>query len=200
MAGIDKKWIPMKGEVLPVNITVISCSLHPQSRSYVLAQQAVTALKELGVEAPLYDLRNQELGMCDAVTTHKTSVAEEMINTIRQADSVLLAMPVYNYDVNTAAKNLLEIGMRAWNHKLVGFLCAAGGQRSYMSVMPFANSLMLDFRCIIIPRFVYATGGDFGDDRQPTMHVASTEITERIQELATNTVRLTNALSTVTFA
>jgi len=189
----------MKGKVLLVNITVISCSLHPQSRSFVLAQQTVAELKTFGVEAPLYDLRRQELGMCDAVTTHKTPVAGEMIEAIRQADTVLLAMPVYNYDVNTAAKNLLEIGMRAWNHKLVGFLCAAGGQRSYMSVMPFANSLMLDFRCIIIPRFVYATGSDFADDRQPTMSLASTEIQERIQELAGNATRLTEALSTVTF-
>ncbi|HRW06891.1 MAG TPA: NAD(P)H-dependent oxidoreductase [Caldilineaceae bacterium] len=183
-----------------MNVTVISCSLHPQSRSYVLAQQTVAHLQELGAEAPLYDLRRHELGMCDATTTHKTPVAEELIEAIRRADSVLLAMPVYNYDVNTAAKNLLEIGMRAWNHKLVGFLCAAGGQRSYMSVMPFANSLMLDFRCIIIPRFVYATSSDFGDDRQPTMYVASTEIQGRIKELATNSVRLAEALSTVTFA
>ncbi|MCB0063701.1 MAG: NAD(P)H-dependent oxidoreductase [Caldilineaceae bacterium] len=182
-----------------MNITVISCSLHPQSRSYVLAQQVVADLQELGVDAPLYDLRNQELGMCDAVTTHKTPVAEALIGAIREADSVLLTMPVYNYDVNTAAKNLLEIGMRAWNHKLVGFLCTAGGQRSYMSVMGFANSLMLDFRCIIIPRFVYATGADFGDDRQPSMHIASDEILGRVKELATNTVRLTEALASVTF-
>ncbi len=183
-----------------MNITVISCSLHPQSRSFVLAQAAVASLKQLGIDAPLYDLREHQLEMCDATTTHKTPVAIEIIAAIRQADSVLLTMPVYNYDVNAAAKNLLEIGMRAWNHKLVGFLCAAGGQRSYMSVMPFANSMMLDFRCIIIPRFVYATGADFGNDRQPAMHIASPEIEERIEELATNTVRLTKALAAVTFA
>lgn len=181
-----------------MNITVISCSLHPQSRSYVLAQDAVAHLKTLGADAPLYDLREHQLGMCDATTTHKTPVAEEIIGAIRAADGVLLAMPVYNYDVNTAAKNLLEIGMRAWNHKVVGFLCAAGGQRSYMSVMSFANSLMLDFRCIIIPRFVYAVGADFGDDRQPTMHVASAEIQQRLQDLTTNAVRMSEALAGVT--
>jgi FMN reductase len=157
-------------------------------------------LKELGANTHLYDLREHELGMCDATTTHKTPVAKTIIEAIAQADSVLLAMPVYNFDVNAAAKNLLEIGMRVWNHKLVGFLCAAGGQRSYMSVMPLANSLMLDFRCIIIPRFVYATGGDFGDDRLDTMYIASTEIQERIRELTTNTVRLTKALDGITFA
>lgn len=155
----------MKGNFPPVNITVISCSLHPNSRSFVLAKDAVAHLQEIGVDAPLYDLRDHELGMCDATTTHKTPVAETIIQAIRDADGVLLAMPVYNYDTNAAAKNLLEIGMRAWNHKVVGFICAAGGQRSYMSVMPFANSLMLDFRCIIMPRFVYAVGSDFADDR-----------------------------------
>jgi FMN reductase len=66
-----------------------------------------------------------------------------------------------------------------------------------MSVMSFANSLMLDFRCIIIPRFVYAVGADFGDDRQPTMHVASAEIQQRIQDLTTNAVRMSEALAGV---
>lgn len=154
----------------------------------------------LGVDAPLYDLRQTQLLMCDAVTAHKLPEAEELIHAIRQADTVLLAMPVYNYDVNAAAKNLLELGLRAWNHKIVGFLCAAGGQRSYMSVMSFANSLMLDFRCLIIPRFVYAVGSDFGDDRQPTMYIASSEIQSRVEELALNTVRMTKALAGVEFA
>ena len=39
----------------------------------------------------------------------------------------------------------------------MGFLCTAGGAGSYMSVMSFANSLMLDFRCWIVPRFLYLT-------------------------------------------
>lgn len=183
-----------------MKIIVISCSLHPQSRSYVLARETVQHLKTLGVDAPLYDLRQAQLLMCDAVTAHKLPEAEELIHAIREADTVLLAMPVYNYDVNAAAKNLLELGLRAWNHKIVGFLCAAGGQRSYMSVMGFANSLMLDFRCLIIPRFVYAVGSDFGDDRQPTMYIASSEIQSRVEELALNTVRLTKALAGVEFA
>ena len=164
----------------------------------MLAKQVVADLKDLGVVAFFYDLRQLDLGMCDAVTTHKTPDAETIIGAIREADTVLLAMPVYNYDVNAAAKNLLEIGLKAWNHKVVGFLCAAGGQRSYMSVMGLANSLMLDFRCLIIPRFVYAPGSDFGDDRLESMYIASAEVQERIQELATNAVTLTKALDGVT--
>ncbi len=56
---------------------------------------------------------------------------------------------------------MIELAGSAWEDKIVGFLCAAGGMSSYMSVMAYANSLMLDFRCVIIPRFVYATGDIF---------------------------------------
>ena len=43
---------------------------------------------------------------------------------------------------------------RAFTGKPVGFVCAAGGRSSYMAVLGLANSLMLDFRCLIVPRFV----------------------------------------------
>ena len=70
----------------------------------------------------------------------------------------LFAVPIYNYDVNAAAKNFVELmGSDVLENKTVGFLCSAGGQGSFMSVMGFANSLMLDFRCWIVPRFLYVT-------------------------------------------
>ena len=177
-----------------MNIIVISCSLHPHSASWVLAQQAVSDLKDLGVEAALYDLRDLTLDFADATTAHKTPDAEMIINAIHEASAVLMAVPIYNYDVNSAAKNLLEIGLRAWNEKLVGFMCAAGGRSSYMSVMSVANSLMLDFRCLIVPRFVYATKTDFGDFREDSMYIASDMIKDRLRELSETTIRLAKAL------
>jgi len=180
-----------------MNIIVISCSLHPQSRSNVLAQQMVSDLATEGVQAELYDLRDYDIDFCDAVTASDKPDARKIISAIDEADAVLMAVPIYNYDVNAAAKNLLEIGLRAWNNKLVGFMCAAGGRASYMSVMIIANSLMLDFRCIIVPRFVYATGDDFADDRTPKMTVSSESVRERITELAQTTVSLNRALQSV---
>src|ERR1043166_5008958 len=97
--------------------------------------------------------------------------------------------PVYYYDVAAAAKNLFELTGSAWEVKVVGVLCAGGGMSSYMSVMAFANSLMLDFRCVIIPRFVYATGRAFeGDD------LKDKEVGERIEELADELMKFTKAL------
>lgn len=181
-------------KISSMKLIVISCSLHPQSRSYVLAQQAVANLAALGVQAPLYDLRDLDLPICDATAAYEAPDARKIITAIDEATAVLIAVPIYNYDVNAAAKNLLELGLRAWNNKIVGFLCAAGGRASYMSVMGMANNLMLDFRCLIVPRFVYATGDDFADDRQPHMSIRSDTIRERIQKLAETTTSLMQAI------
>jgi NAD(P)H-dependent FMN reductase len=91
--------------------------------------------------------------------------------------------------VSAAAKNMVELTGSAWEDKIVSFLCAAGGMNSYMSVMAFANSLMLDFRSVIIPRFVYATGDAFEGDE-----LKDKKVGKRIEELAAELVRFGQAL------
>ena len=171
-----------------MRILVVSCSLNPDSHSFLLAQQASTELRAAGAEVDFVDLREHALPVCDGETCTNPSVVT-LTARIEAADAVLLAAPIYNFDVNAAAKNLVEHTGSAWEGKLVGFLAAAGGQASYMSLMPLANSLMLDFRCLIVPRFVYATGGDFADGR-----VTSQKIAGRIAQLASETLRLATAL------
>ena len=60
---------------------------------------------------------------------------------------------------------------------------------SYMSVMSFANSLMLDFRCLIIPRFVYATGDSFDGDK-----ITNTKVARRIEQVVAELVRVTKGV------
>jgi FMN reductase len=84
---------------------------------------------------------------------------------------------------------MIELTGSAWENKIVGFLCAAGGMSSYMSVMAYANSLMLDFRTVIIPRFVYATGDAFDGDT-----TSNSKIVDRIEQVADELVRFTSAL------
>ena len=50
-----------------------------------------------------------------------------------------------------------------------------------MSVMGLGNSLMLDFRTVVVPRFVYATGEDFIESEPG--HVMSDEISARVLQL-----------------
>jgi FMN reductase len=170
-------------------VLVVSASLNPNSRSYRLAESAAEALGRLGAEATLIDLREWDLPLCDGDTSDSHPAVEKLSALIRDAAAVLLAAPVYNYDVNAAAKNLIELTGDAWSEKPVGFLCSAGGKSSYMSPIGLANSLMFDFRCWIVPRFVYATRQDFDEQRRPLPHIS-----ERIEQLAQATLGLARAL------
>ena len=88
---------------------------------------------------------------------------------------------------------MIELTGDAWSNKIVGFLCAAGGKQSYMSVMNLANSLMLDFRCLIIPRFVYSVSEDFEVD-----DMTDSKVKARVNELAKEFERICMALGSQT--
>lgn len=178
-----------------MKVSVFSCSLHPMSRSFVMAQQVVSDLESCGAEARLFDLREYDLDFCGKPEAREHPALGELKAGVSEASAVIMTVPIYNFYVNAAAKNLIELTGREWTDKLVGFICAAGGRASYMSVMNIANSLMLDFRCLIVPRFVYATGDAFGNDRTAEMFLESEEIQERIRELADATVKLAEATS-----
>ena len=144
---------------------VISSSLNPKSRSRLLALIALKILKDINATADWLDLVDYSIPFCDGDSSHKNPEVKNLRENIKNSKAIIFAVPIYNYDVNSAAKNLIELTGDAWTNKIIGFLCAAGGRGSYMSVMSLANSLMLDFRCIIIPRFVYSTGEAFDGEK-----------------------------------
>jgi len=161
---------------------VISASLRRASHSRLMGQFLAT---ELGGEH--LDLREFPLPMCDGEAAYDDPKVEQLRAKVAAARVILLAVPIYNFDANAAAKNLVELTGGAWEDKIVGFACAAGGQSSYMSIIGLANSLLLDFRCIILPRFVYATGDDFADGK-----ISSAEVKRRLHQLAESARQLRN--------
>jgi FMN reductase len=175
---------------LKPRLLVIGASLNPNSASYRLAEAAVDAAGRAGAEATLLDLRKWDLPLCDGDASYSHPAVEKISRVIQNADAILLAAPIYNYDVNAAAKNLIELTGDAWSEKPVGFLCAAGGKSSYMSPIGLANSLMFDFRSWIVPRFVYATRADFDSGGGP-----SAQIVERIEQLTASAVDMARALA-----
>lgn len=161
---------------------IISTSLRSNSLSRRLAEELA---HELGPDAKQIDLRDYPLPLCDGESAYSDPNVSKLSAKIGEARVVLVTTPVYNYDANAAVKNLIELTGSAWEDKIVGFACAAGGQASYMSIMGFANSLMLDFRCVIIPRFVYATSDDFEGDK-----ISNAEVKRRVKQLADSARKL----------
>ena len=140
-------------------------------------------------DVEFFDLQKNPLPMCDGDECYDLPEVLAFREKVENAEGIVMAIPVYNFNVSSGAKNVVELGGRMLYDKTFGFICAAGAKSSYMSVMSLANSLMIDFRCYIIPKFVYATKHDFENNK-----IINSDIEKRIEELGKELIRVSNAL------
>lgn len=162
-----------------MDVVVFGTSLDPESRSQQLARAAHSRLAARGIASELVDLRELDLPACGRPGCYDHPDVVRLRDRTRRATHVLFATATYNYDVGASAKNLIELlGKPALEGKTVGLLGAASGRGSYMAPLSFANSLMLDFRCWIVPRFVFALHDDFLADG-----ALSDDVGQRIERL-----------------
>ena len=136
-------------------ITILATSLRQNSNSQKLARIFKEMAQHQSIETRLIDLRELNLPLAGTSGCWEEQTIEPLKEAIESSSHIVFSVPIYCYDVNAAAKNIIELVGRSVTQKIVGFICAAGGSNSYMSVMGMANHLMLDFRSIIVPRFVY---------------------------------------------
>ena len=169
---------------------ILSTSLRPKSLSYILAKEAAARLKSQGIDAELVDLRENPLPLCDGGACYEDPAVQEFKAKLIGADGYLIATPIYVFDGNAALKNAIELtGRDVWTNKVVGFLAAAGGRASYMSLSSLIISLMMDFRTFILPRFVYVTEEDFDEE-----NTISQDVSDRLDEISAELVRVTSSL------
>ena len=174
-----------------MNYLVISTSLSEKSRSRVMARVAYDDLKAKGKKVEWLDLVEHPLPFCDAGKAYSHPEVGVVSQMVGRASGIVLSGPVYNFDYNSAAKNLIELtGAQAWSGKIVGLMAAAGGRSSYMSLLSLGNSLTLDFRSVVLPRFVYATGEAFGANRE----IEDDAVRQRIDRLVEDCVLFTENL------
>jgi FMN reductase len=106
----------------------------------------------------------------------KTDEMQQLAKQIKQADNIIIGMGVHCYSVNDALKILLDTCFSASTGKFFGILCAAGGERSYLSTMHLTQICMNEWRMMQLPRIVFATKKDFKEDV-----ITSAEVLERIK-------------------
>ena len=158
-------------------VLIFDSSMRLNSSSQRMARIALQKYADKGVEASLLDLREHPLPFAGSSAAWGDPNVGKVKGVVTAATHLLFAVPVYNYDVNAVAKNFIELmGEDAMGGKTVGFVCSAGGAGSYMSLMPFANSLMLDFRCWIAPRFLYVSKDFEGEHLPPELDVRLDEL------------------------
>ncbi|MBB4242114.1 FMN reductase [Rhizobium tropici] len=146
-----------------------------------MAREAENLLRERRCEVEFIDLQYLELPAFDNFKCYEHPSYDRLYRAIRGADGVLLAVPIYNWSVGSAAKSLIELtgatgasGRKsAWFDQIVTFICSGGLPHSYMAYGSLATSLMLDFKCVINPYVVYATERDWIDGTIPSDTLAT---------------------------
>jgi NAD(P)H-dependent FMN reductase len=156
-----------------MNTLILSSSLAENSRSYLLCKAVEKELIEKGDNITFVDAR--EIPM-NPVHRGITPEMETLAKQIEQADNIIIGMGVHCYSVNDSLKILLDACFGKATGKFFGILCAAGGERSYLSTMQLTQICMNEWRMMQLPRIVYATGQDFTADT-----ITSTEVLERIE-------------------
>ncbi len=160
------------------HVTIIATSLSEDSKSQLLARKFAHDLTERGFACELIDLRDLNLPFAGKDHSWELPEVVELREKVAASSHIIFSSPIYCYDVNAAAKNVIELVGRAFTKKVVGFICSAGRHHSYMSVMGLANHLMVDFRSVIVPRFVYVVSSDWTDET-----TLNPEIEERMKLL-----------------
>jgi len=147
-----------------MHIAILNSNLAPGGKPAYLAGLLAELFAAAGHEAPVYHVGDLSLPACDGSLCYKDKKTIALTEALARAEALALVSPVYNYDLNAAAKNLIELTGGSWNGKAVGLVCTAGGERSYLSALGFMNSLGIDYRCLVSPRFVYVTREEFLED------------------------------------
>ena len=156
-----------------MNTLILSSSLAENSRSFLLCKAVEEQLLARNNNITLVDARNiPMLPVHKELTTEMRTLSEQ----VKQADNIIIGMGVHCYSVNDSLKILLDACFSAATGKFYGILCAAGGERSYLSTMHLTQICMNEWRMIQLPRIVFATGKDFKEDV-----ISSTEVLERIK-------------------
>ena len=88
---------------------VISTSGNSESNSRMMGRVAFQHLEKQGADCEWIDISSLDLPLCDADKCYLNPAAQNLQKTIAGADGMIIAAPVYNYDVSAAAKNMIEL-------------------------------------------------------------------------------------------
>ena len=151
---------------------IISSSLSKNSKSFILCNEVNQKLKDLGSRSEVIDARSISL---NAYHLTQSKELDDLSNKISKADNLIIAMGVHNFSINDSLKIILDTCFKNVEGKFFGILCAAGGEKSYLSTMHLTQICMNEWRMIQLPRIIYATKRDFENNK-----LTSKNIKERI--------------------
>ncbi|MDK2986469.1 MAG: hypothetical protein PWQ96_2113 [Clostridia bacterium] len=163
----------------------------PDSKAYLRSVYKTTGMEEVAGKTGAivsYNPQKVELKFEGGSQFRKFT----LLKTIVEADLVINLPKLKTHGltlISCAVKNLYDLTGSAWEGKLVGLMAVGGGRASYMAPMNFLNGLMLNARCLVIPRYVYALEKEIDQET-----LKSEEVKQRIEQLVKTTIEMAERL------
>ena len=173
-------------------ILLISFSLNPKSKSYLVLCETKKYLDSRGIKSSTIDLRKYNLpiydGTCNALENPQT---KEVMEKFNNANKIVIFTPVYNYDVNANFKNFIDL-LSVYRHKnisnqeqVLGVVGAMGSQRSFTSLFPSLSHFQFSLGFYLIPKIVMCVPKDFA-----VRNKISCDLSNRVKELCNNILQI----------
>jgi multimeric flavodoxin WrbA len=163
------------------NLVILSGSPRKNGNCALLANQAADAARAGGAAVELVFLQDLDIRPCEGCHVCRESVDAECIleddmrglyPKLRAADAILLASPIYSYDMSAQTKLLIDrlyaLGARdgnALSGKRFGFIVVYGGKDEFVSGAATAMRCLHDTfaKKASWMRFVHGTAYEAGD-------------------------------------
>ena len=157
-----------------MNTIILSSSLSKNSKSYILCKYVEKEFRKKGIKTKLIDARQIYI---NPYHLEKTKDLDKITEEIKNCDNIIIGMGVHNYSINDNLKIILDNCFEEATGKFFGIVCAAGGERSYLSTQHLTQICMNEWRMIQLPKIIYATKSKFIEQDKIT-----NDMIERIKE------------------
>ena len=157
----------------------IKGSLRKGSRTAILVDAVVEALKKRNVEVDILDLRELKMEFADGRTTNEYGKdMQDAISRIKACDAAVIGMPVYQYSVAGPLKNFLDITTEAFNYKPFAIALNSGGIRSYLAAAELMKLMSFEAFAVPISPIVHTWEKDYTDGK-----LTNERIPKKIEEM-----------------
>jgi NAD(P)H-dependent FMN reductase len=154
---------------MPTKLLAIVGSVTPPGRllsaTRWLLDSARASSTDLDVE--LINLADKKIAFADGRPPEKYGDdTAAIIESVRSADAVVIASPVYRGSFTGALKNLLDhLPVESLASKPVGIVAMGATQHHYLGVDWHLRDVLAWFGALVLPTSVYLASGDFVDGK-----------------------------------
>ena len=178
-----------------VKIVGIIGSLRPESYSAKALHQVMEIAQAKGAEIEILDLRQMNLPFCDASDEYpEYPDVKKLQDTVKSADSLILATPEYHGSLSGVLKNALDL--MSFEHladKVTGLISVLGGQSNSNAL----NDLRVIVRWVhgfVIPEQIAIGQAWKAFDKEGKL--TDSKLLERCDKFAESLIETTKKLAT----